>query len=291
MKRVYVSGCFDDLRAGAVRFLEEASRLGQVTVFLRDDASAAAMLGRPPRFSFLERRYFVEALRWVRRVEAIGEDCPADALPGSIGAGSRGAVWAILDDAVEGIPGDPSGERVSPDKFAHCRGRGIEPLILRAADLAGFGRFDATAAQPVPTGGDGKHRAIATGSFDWLHTGHVRFFEEASGWGELTVVVGHDANIRLLKGEGHPLVPEAERRYMAASIRFVSRALVSTGSGWLDAEPQIALVKPDRYIVNADGDRDEKRRFCETRGIEYVVLSREPKPGLPRRSSTDLRGF
>jgi hypothetical protein len=43
--------------------------------------------------------------------------------------------------------------------------------------------------------------------------------------------------------------------------------------------------------VNEDGDRPEKRSFCETRGIRYMVLKRIPKKGLPKRVSTDLRGF
>ena len=78
---------------------------------------------------------------------------------------------------------------------------------------------------------------------------------------------------------------------MAGSIRYVKRALVSSGSGWLDAEPEIDSIKPDIYAVNEDGDRPEKREFCDERGIEYLVLSREPKAGLPRRESTALRGF
>ena len=49
---------------------------------------------------------------------------------------------------------------------------------------------------------------IVTGCYDWFHSGHVRFFEEVSELGDLYVVVGNDANIRLLKGEGHPLFPE-----------------------------------------------------------------------------------
>ena len=40
-----------------------------------------------------------------------------------------------------------------------------------------------------------------------------------------------------------------------------------------------------------DGDRPEKRAFCETHGLKYVVLKRTPKEGLAKRSSTDLRGF
>jgi len=82
-----------------------------------------------------------------------------------------------------------------------------------------------------------------------------------------------------------------ERQYMVQSIRHVKQAFISTGMGWMDAEPQIAIVKPDIYAVNHDGDKPEKRAFCEEHGLEYAVLKRLPKKGLARRSSTDLRGF
>jgi cytidyltransferase-like protein len=130
-----------------------------------------------------------------------------------------------------------------------------------------------------------------TGCFDLFHTGHIRFFEEASEYGDLYVVLGHDKNIEKLKGFGHPKFSENERKYMAESIRFVKQALISSGDGWLDAEPEIKRIKPDGYVVNEDGDKDVKRRYCEENGIEYIVLKREPKPGLTRRTSTDLRGF
>jgi hypothetical protein len=78
---------------------------------------------------------------------------------------------------------------------------------------------------------------------------------------------------------------------MVQSIRYVKQALISTGCGWMDAEPEIALIKPDIYAVNEDGDKPEKRAFCEGHGIQYVVLKRIPKEGLPQRQSTDFRGF
>jgi cytidyltransferase-like protein len=137
----------------------------------------------------------------------------------------------------------------------------------------------------------GRKRVIVTGCYDWFHSGHVRFFEEAATHGDLYVVVGHDANIRLLKGEGRPLFPQDERRYLTGSIRFVKQSLVSSGNGWLDAEPEIKIIKPDIYVVNEDGDVAEKREYCHQHGIEYLVLKRTPAPGLPKRSSTELRGF
>jgi glycerol-3-phosphate cytidylyltransferase-like family protein len=84
---------------------------------------------------------------------------------------------------------------------------------------------------------------------------------------------------------------QEERRYMVGAIRYVKQALITSGMGWMDAEPEIARLKPDIYLVNEDGDKPEKQAFCAAHGLRYVVLKRTPKEGLPRRSSTDLRGF
>ena len=132
---------------------------------------------------------------------------------------------------------------------------------------------------------------IVTGCYDWLHSGHVRFFMDASALGALYVVIGSDRNVALLKGPGHPLQGEQERRYMVGSVRCVTGCLVSSGSGWMDAEPEMAEIGPRFYVVNEDGDQPEKREFCRAHGIEYVVLERVPHAGLPARSSTELRGF
>ena len=78
---------------------------------------------------------------------------------------------------------------------------------------------------------------------------------------------------------------------MVAGIRYVRQALISSGEGWLDAEPEIRRLRPDFYVVNEDGDRPEKRAYCEKHGIRYIVLKRTPKEGLPPRSSTRLRGY
>jgi cytidyltransferase-like protein len=134
-------------------------------------------------------------------------------------------------------------------------------------------------------------KVIATGCYDWFHSGHVRFFEECSELGDLYVTVGNDETVSLLKGKGHPLFPATQRRHIVASIRYVTQAIISTGMGWLDAEPEIEKLKPDIYAVNEDGDKPEKREFCARRGIEYRVLQRLPKQGLPKRASTVLRGF
>ena len=161
----------------------------------------------------------------------------------------------------------------------------IEYHIITDDSLAGYPEHDYDLSH------SSGRKVIVTGCFDWFHTGHIRFFEEASEYGDLYVILGHDKNLEELKGPGHPMFPQDERKYMSGSIRFVKQALISTGSGWLDAEPEIERIKPDCYIVNEDGDKDIKRQYCENHGIEYIVLKREPKSGLTRRTSTELRGF
>jgi glycerol-3-phosphate cytidylyltransferase-like family protein len=87
------------------------------------------------------------------------------------------------------------------------------------------------------------------------------------------------------------LLPQEERRYLVGSITYVAQALISSGQGWVDADPEIQRLRPDIYAVNEDGDKGGKREYCAQRGMEYLVLKRLPAPGLPGRSSTDLRGF
>jgi len=268
---VAVSGAFDDIRSPQLRFLHEASRLGPVTVLLWSDAVIEANTGAPPRFPLTERRYFLEAVRYVARVLVVDEPVSLGAFPGA--DEFRPRVWADLEGADNSL------------RDVWASRHDIDYQVIAPAQLSGFPEIP-----PLPHT-SGRKKVIVTGCYDWVHSGHVRFLEEVSSYGVLYVVVGHDANIRLLKGDGHPLLPQEERRYLTGSIRYVTESLVSTGDGWLDADPEIQRLKPDIYAVNEDGDKGGKREYCQQRGIEYLVLKRTPAPGLPRRSSTDLRGF
>jgi len=121
-----------------------------------------------------------------------------------------------------------------------------------------------------------------------LHSGHVEFFRQAAEYGDLYVGIGSDATI--LEYKHHKTVySEQERLFMVKSIRYVKDAFINAGSGIMDFVPTVEALKPDILVVNEDGGNDEKRRFCEEHGIEYVVLQRVPQEGLKARSSTDLK--
>jgi cytidyltransferase-like protein len=252
-----------------MRFLEEAARLGELTVLLWPDAVLERLTGKAPKFPFGERKYFLDAIRYVSKVVESEGSADCDALPRTLSVD----VWA-----------DRQGT-ANREREQYARDNNISYRVFSCENLNGFPEL-----RPAPSS-PGRKRIVVTGCYDWLHSGHVRFFEEVSSYGDLYVVVGHDANIRLLKGEGHPLLSEDERRYMVGSIRYVTQALISSGDGWLDADPEIRELQPDIYAVNDDGDVGGKRAYCGARGIEYLVLKRVPAPGLPKRNSTDLRGF
>ena len=131
-------------------------------------------------------------------------------------------------------------------------------------------------------------KVFVSGCYDMLHSGHVAFFKEASKYGDLYVGIGSDATIFQLKAR-RTICAEAERLYMVKSIRYVTDAFINLGSGMMDFVETVERVKPDIFVVNEDGGSETKRQFCAERGIEYVVLQREPDAGLEARSTTSLR--
>ena len=131
-------------------------------------------------------------------------------------------------------------------------------------------------------------KVFVSGCYDLLHSGHVEFFRQAAQYGDLYVGIGSDETILHYKGH-RTLWNEQDRLFMVRSIRYVKEAYINAGSGIMDFIPTVDRLKPDLLVVNEDGASDEKRRFCEERGMEYVVLKREPHTGLEAHSSTALK--
>jgi len=133
-----------------------------------------------------------------------------------------------------------------------------------------------------------RNKAFVSGCFDLLHSGHVEFLQRASAYGDLYVALGSDQTVRDLKGRA-PVLSQDERQFMVGSLSCVHRAFVSRGSGILDFVDELREIHPDVLVVNEDGNTPQKRSLCEELGIEYVVLRRDPHPGLAARSTSDLR--
>ncbi len=131
-------------------------------------------------------------------------------------------------------------------------------------------------------------KVFVTGCFDMLHSGHVAFLQEASGFGELYVCIGSDENVFQLKGR-YPVNTQKERAYMLNAVKYVKECTVNSGFGIMDFLSDIERIKPDIFVVNEDGNTPAKADLCENMGIEYKIFKRIPHEDLPQRSTTDLR--
>ena len=131
-------------------------------------------------------------------------------------------------------------------------------------------------------------KVFVSGCYDLLHSGHVEFFKQASQFGDLYVGIGSDATYLEYKHR-KPMFPQEERLFMVQNIKAVKEAYINEGSGVIDFLPTLDIVKPDIFVVNAEGGSDTKRQICEERGIQYIELQRTPAEGLQARSSSSLK--
>lgn len=100
-----------------------------------------------------------------------------------------------------------------------------------------------------------KRTVLATGVFDILHLGHLRFLQESKKTGgsgaKLVVVVARD-NTVLRRKARKPILPEAQRREMVAALRVVDTAIL--GHERLDLLGVLQEVKPDIVCVGYNQD-------------------------------------
>ena len=94
---------------------------------------------------------------------------------------------------------------------------------------------------------------LATGAFDLLHLGHIRFLEESKRRGgpnaRLVVVVARDRTVRERKGR-KPILPENQRRELVASLKVVDRSML--GHEQLDMLGTLKEVRPDIISIGYD---------------------------------------
>ena len=131
----------------------------------------------------------------------------------------------------------------------------------------------------------GARVVFANGCFDLLHVGHVRYLEAAKGLGDLLVVgVNSDEQVRRLKGEGRPFIPERERAEVIASLRAVDYVTVfhepTVTELLLALRPDIHAKGTD-YTEESVPERDVVRSF----GGRVQIVG-DPKD----HSSTEMLG-
>lgn len=111
-------------------------------------------------------------------------------------------------------------------------------------------------------------RVMASGVFDIIHTGHLRYLEEAKTYGdELVVVVACDETVKRNKHE--PIMPAEERRKLVEALKPVDRAVIGYEG---DMFRIVEEIKPDVIALGYDQHVEELERQLRERGIPAKVV-------------------
>ncbi len=113
-------------------------------------------------------------------------------------------------------------------------------------------------------------RVMASGVFDILHPGHLRYLQEARERGdELVVVVATDATVRRRKHE--PITPERMRLELVSALKMVDHAYLGTDG---DMFTVVERIRPDIIALGYDQDFDERQieEVLRQRGLEVKVV-------------------
>lgn len=96
----------------------------------------------------------------------------------------------------------------------------------------------------------GRTVAFANGCFDLLHVGHVRYLQGARAEADtLVVAVNSDASVRGLKGDGRPVLDEAARAELVASLRCVDHVVIFDDP---TVDRLLLTLKPDVHCKGTD---------------------------------------
>jgi FAD synthetase len=120
-----------------------------------------------------------------------------------------------------------------------------------------------------------KRVVLASGVFDLLHLGHVKFLEEAKKTGgknaDLIVIVARDATVERAKGR-KPIMSEHQRRALVESLKVVDVAVL--GFEEFDIGDVIEHVRPDVIALGYDQVDMEKRvqSYVDKHGLDVKVV-------------------
>jgi rfaE bifunctional protein nucleotidyltransferase chain/domain len=96
----------------------------------------------------------------------------------------------------------------------------------------------------------GRTVVFTNGCFDLLHPGHTRLFAEARKLGDVLIVaMNSDRSVRVLKGPGRPLQPEAERAEILAALAAVDYVTIFD-----DLTPQVVIARMLPNVLVKGGD-------------------------------------
>ena len=121
-------------------------------------------------------------------------------------------------------------------------------------------------------------RAVAQGTFDILHPGHVHYLEDAAGYAdELHVIVARRSNVT---HKAPPILSDRQRVEMVRSLGVVDHARVGHPA---DIFVPIEEIDPDVIVLGYDQhhDADGIRAALDERDISCRVERATPREDHP----------
>lgn len=170
---------------------------------------------------------------------------------------------------------------VSLTSVAYCEG------LLDGAKTLGAVKFEWPPREETK-----KRVVLASGVFDLLHLGHVRFLEEAKKAGgpnaELVVIIARDSTVKKRKNE-KPVMSEKQRCALVASLRIVDKAIL--GYRRFNLAKVIERISPDVAAFGYDQKEMEEavRNHVNLRGLNIKVVRIEKFSSDELDSSSEIK--
>ncbi len=136
-----------------------------------------------------------------------------------------------------------------------------------------------------------KKTVLATGAFDLLHYGHLKFLEASKKVGgknsRLVVLIARDSTAERLKGK-KPIMSENERRTLVANLKPVDQAVL--GYRKFSVRKVIQNIRPDIIAVGYDQEEVRKavEKVIEENGLKARIV-RVGRFGSPGLSSSKIK--
>jgi rfaE bifunctional protein nucleotidyltransferase chain/domain len=148
--------------------------------------------------------------------------------------------------------------------------------------------LDALAAVVAERRRRGHSIALANGCFDLLHVGHVRYLKGAAAEADVLVVaINDDESVRVLKGEGRPILRAEERAELVAGFRGVDYVVIFAGP---TVAPVIEAIRPDVHCKGADytAETVPERDLVRAYGGRVAIVG-DPKDHSTRELVTRIQ--
>lgn len=132
---------------------------------------------------------------------------------------------------------------------------------------------------------NGRRIVLANGCFDLIHSGHIRYLEDARSRGDVLIVaLNSDASVRRLKGRGRPILHAVERAEILNAFSAVDYVTIF-------AEPNVErILRALQPHVHAKGSDYTKATVPERETVKAYGGTISIAGGPKIRNTTDIIG-